>query len=141
MSTTQRTDAGFGLDIETIDEARNFARELELELNEANKELIAIREIVGVRGDCKAFASDAEHWLNLMAAWDENVKLRSQLVNAEKDKARLDWLEQRIKDEPLLLHNCHDSSEWPRWPLGLGLTPWEPRSLRAAIDAAMEETK
>jgi hypothetical protein len=70
-----------------------------------------------------SFASELER---------ENAELR-------KDKARLDWLEQRIKDEPLLLHNCHDSSEWPRWPLGLGLTPWEPRSLRAAIDAAQQE--
>jgi hypothetical protein len=130
MSTTPRTDAGFGLDIETIDEARNFARELELELNEANKELIAIREIVGVRGDCKAFASDAEHWLNLMAAWDENVKLRSQLVNAEKDTARLDWLErpQQITHyvNPFrdVVHRTNSG-----------------QTLREAIDAAMEAGK
>jgi len=128
MSTTPRTDAGFGLDIETIDEARNFARELELELNEANKELIAIREIVGVRGDCKAFASDAEHWLKLMAAWDENVKLRSQLVNAEKDTARLDWLAD------------------PKNTIGNVTLPRQhimdhPDSMRAAIDAAMEGDK
>jgi hypothetical protein len=65
-----------------------------------------------------------------MAAWDENVKLRSQLVNAEKDTARLDWLErpQQITHyvNPFrdVVHRTNSG-----------------QTLREAIDAAMEAGK
>lgn len=54
-----------------------------------------------------------------------------------KDTARLDWLEREIKREPLLLHNLA-AYDLPAHPRGLGLIPWNPRSLRNAIDAAKE---
>jgi len=43
---------------------------------EDETELHMLRELVGVRADASACANDAQHWLKLMAAWDENVKLR-----------------------------------------------------------------
>lgn len=42
-------------------------------------ELETLRELVGVRKDAAACASDAQHWLKLMAAWDERVTLREEL--------------------------------------------------------------
>ncbi len=48
------------------------------------RELAMLRELVGVRSDAQACASDAQHWLKLMAAWDENVVLRAKLAGHER---------------------------------------------------------
>jgi hypothetical protein len=50
------------------------------------------------------------------------------------DKEIIDFLEAEVKDEPILLHNTNGSEEWPKYPRGLGLTPWEPRTLRQAVE-------
>jgi hypothetical protein len=74
----------------------------------------------------------------LDAAADRIASLQARLEAAERDAARLDWLEQQA-NEPggLLLHAESDTGR-----LGLGLAPGQiPRSLRAAIDAATQEGK
>jgi hypothetical protein len=55
-----------------------------------------------------------------------------------QDTARLNRLEEEIRREPILLHNCESASDWPTHPRGLGLTPWSPRSLREALDRLAE---
>ncbi len=67
------------------------------------------------------------------------AELERKLADAKEDTARLNWLEGEMRDEPLLLHNCHSGDEFPQHPRGLGLTPWRPRTLREAIDAARKE--
>ena len=39
----------------------------------------------GRTADVAACAADAEHWLKLMAAWDENVNLKAQIVELEDE--------------------------------------------------------
>ena len=70
---------------------------------------------------------------------DDRAALRWAVAEIERlrqDAARLDWLESESKTDPILLHNLSSGSDFPRHPRGLGLTPWQPRTLRAAIDAA-----
>lgn len=63
------------------------------------------------------------------------VALRAEIERLQADADRIDALEAEIKREPLLLHNCWESADWPRSPRGLGLIPQNPRTLRQAIDA------
>lgn len=60
---------------------------------------------------------------------------QTELTELYADRDRLTQLQADIKKEPLLLHNCHTAEEWPTRPLGLGLTPWGPRTLREALDS------
>lgn len=54
-------------------------------VDDLKRELGMLRELVGVRADAQACAADAQHWLKLMAAWDENVNLRAKLKVAREE--------------------------------------------------------
>ena len=146
MNPTPRTDAAITAALNRMNEvwSDKIPAEVILVACDLERENAALRAIIDATlsalpvGNVRTHTPDSipERMAELVKAHADELADNEQL---RKDKARLDWLEQRTKDEPLLLHNCHDSSEWPRWPLGLGLTPWEPRSLRAAIDAAQQE--
>lgn len=56
-----------------------------------------------------------------------------RLRELERDRARLNALQKDIRKEPLMLHNCSGSDEWPKHPRGLGLLCGK-RTLRRAID-------
>jgi hypothetical protein len=58
------------------------------------QELETLRELVGVRKDAPACAADAQHWLKLMAAWDDNVRLRAKnakLCEALERITKIKW--------------------------------------------------
>lgn len=123
MSDTPRTDAAeltAGENEDTNDplyEMADFARTIERELNAA---LDRITEL----------ESQRENW-RMSSVCRE---LQAKCDELEKDKARLDWLE----DKPIIL-----AAESPGWSCGSSLNfqnyATGVSTIRAAIDAAMED--
>lgn len=164
MSDTPRTDAAeltAGENEDTNDplyEMADFARTLERELNAALSNLAQCYLLTGADPDgnedwrlapyavsevarLRAEHDDLEQRITELESQRENWRmssvcreLQAKCDELEKDKARLDWLE----DKPIIL-----AAESPGWSCGSSLNfqnyATGVSTIRAAIDAAMED--
>lgn len=96
MNETPRTDEVFekgnkGNALSALANMTVLAKALESENTELKKELAILRELVGVRADAPACAADAQHWLKLMARYDQAIKMEQILKEADEILTEMNW--------------------------------------------------
>lgn len=107
----------------------------ELQRNDGTVLAMIFAELIGCVADAAAIKQaqyDGRHVLAMAR------QVREAVAELRKDKVRLDTLEKEMKEDPLLLHDCADRSEWPKQLRGLSLLKGK-RDLRGAIDCMCGE--
>jgi hypothetical protein len=125
------------------------ACDLERENAELRAETLEQARLLGISGDWNAprvpiwrCSRDEERSLAISEGGGHGVcglarELLAENAELRKDKARLDWLETDGESVSDYRDHC-----WREWLVSTINTPLKPdASVRAAIDAAMEETK
>lgn len=83
-------------------------------------------------GETAALLRDAAQ--EIQESLMREATMRAEVEELINDRERIDALEQEIKEEPMMIHDCAGASEWPKHPRGLGLLQGK-RTLRTALDA------